>query len=590
MGTSVESWVEEQAGLTKPDKIYWFQGDVKEVERLIETGIKEEKTGPHNTFTELNHKIFPNSYLHRSHPTDVARTEHLTYVCTATKDDAGPNNNWMDPTETKSMLTRLFDGCMKGRTMYVIPYMMGHPESPYAKPCIQLTDSIYVVVSMYIMTRAGSKTLERIGNSDGFVKGLHSIGELDPNRRYIMHFPEENLVMSYGSGYGGNALLGKKCFSLRIASHQGYREGWLAEHMIIMGVEDLKTGETFYFLGAFPSACGKTNLAMIDPVLDGYRVTTIGDDIAWVHPGPDGRLYAINPEAGFFGVAPGTSDRTNPNMMKTLRSDRFYPTLFTNTGLDRKTNAPWWEGLTDIVPENILDWQGEVWTPSSGKPIAHPNSRFTVSLYNCPVLSDEYDNPEGVPISGIIFGGRRSNTIPLVREGFDWAHGVFMASSLGSETTTAATGKVGVVRRDPMAMLPFCGYNMADYFRHWLDMEAKIGDPPKIFFVNWFKKDDDGSFIWPGFRDNFRVIKWMIERIKGVSGANITPIGLIPRYEDLELDGLDMDRTTYEKLFRIKKDEWKKEIEEIKTFYKQFGNRFPERLYGYLKDLDGYFS
>jgi phosphoenolpyruvate carboxykinase (GTP) len=586
MPTAVERWVEEQARLTKPEKIYWVDGNEEEMRGLVEEGIKREKTGPHNTFLELNHSIFPNSFLHRSHPTDAARTEHLTFVCTEKKDDAGPNNNWMEPVEAKGMLSGLFDGCMKGRTLYVIPYMMGHPESHYAKPCIQITDSIYVVVSMYIMTRAGRKTLERIGDSENFVKGLHSIGELDPARRYIMHFPEENLVMSYGSGYGGNALLGKKCFSLRIASFQGFKEGWLAEHMIIMGVEDLKAKETFYFLGAFPSACGKTNLAMINPILEGYKVTTIGDDIAWINVGSDGRLYAINPEAGFFGVAPGTSDKTNSTMMETLRSGEFFPTLFTNTGLDIDKNAPWWEGLTDIPPKNLLDWQGERWTPSSDKPVAHPNSRFTVSVYNCPVLSDQYDNPGGVPISGIIFGGRRSDTIPLVREGYDWANGVFMASSLGSETTTAATGEVGVVRRDPMAMIPFCGYNMADYCRHWLGMEERAKDLPTIFFVNWFQKDANGKFIWPGFRDNFRVIKWMMDRIKGrVKGIN-TPIGVIPAYEELELKGLDIDRETYNKLFEIDKEKWKKEIEEIKAFYSQFGPRLPERLMEYLIRLE----
>lgn len=586
MSTAVERWVEEQARLTKPDKIYWVEGKEEEIKGLVEEGIKRERTGPHNTFLELNHSIFPNSFLHRSHPTDVARTEHLTFVCTEKKDDAGPNNNWMEPVEAKRLVSGLFDGCMKGRTLYVIPYMMGHPESRYAKPCIQITDSIYVVVSMYIMTRAGRKTLERIGDSEDFVKGLHSIGELDPARRYIMHFPEENLVMSYGSGYGGNALLGKKCFSLRIASYQGVKEGWLAEHMIIMGVEDLKAKETFYFLGAFPSACGKTNLAMINPILEGYKVTTIGDDIAWINVGPDGRLYAINPEAGFFGVAPGTSEKTNPTMMETLRSGRFFPTLFTNTGLDIDRNAPWWEGLTDTPPKNLLDWQGERWSPSSDKPVAHPNSRFTVSVYNCPVLSDQYDNPAGVPISGIIFGGRRSDTVPLVREGYDWAHGVFMASSLGSETTTAATGQVGVVRRDPMAMIPFCGYNMADYFKHWLEMEKRIKNLPSIFFVNWFQKDANGKFIWPGFRDNFRVIRWMMDRIKGrVKGIN-TPIGIISAYEELELKGLDIDRETYNKLFEIDKDKWKKEIEEIKAFYSQFGPRLPERLMEYLKRLE----
>jgi phosphoenolpyruvate carboxykinase (GTP) len=590
MARLVERWVEEQAALTKPDKIYWVQGTEDEMRRLIEIGIREEKTGPHHTFRELNQKAFANAYLHRSHPNDVARTEHLTFVCTPTQEEAGPNNNWMEPKEAKQMVSKLFDGCMKGRTLYVIPYMMGNPDSPYAKPCIQITDSIYVVVSMYIMTRAGKKVLERIGASGKFVKGLHSIGDLDPNRRYIMHFPQEDLVMSIGSGYGGNALLGKKCFSLRIASYQGHREGWLAEHMIIMGVEEKKSGETMYLLGAFPSACGKTNLAMIDPILPGYKVTTLGDDIAWINVGADGRLYAINPEAGFFGVAPGTSEKTNPQMLRTLKSGRFYPTLFTNTGLDLDTNAPWWEGLTDRAPAHLLDWQGNPWDAASGKVAAHPNSRFTVSAYNCPTLSKEFDNPQGVPISAILFGGRRSDTVPLVCESFDWNHGVFKASSLGSETTTAAAGQVGIVRRDPMAMLPFCGYNMADYFRHWMNVGSRLKDPPKIFFVNWFKRDAQGLFIWPGFRENFRIIKWMMDRVKGIVPAKETPIGFMPNYADLDLSGLDIPQSTFAKLFEVNPDEWQKEIKGIEEFYGQFGDKLPQELTQHLRELKKLFS
>jgi phosphoenolpyruvate carboxykinase (GTP) len=586
--TNVERWVNEQAALTKPDRVYWLEGTEDEIRRLIDIGIKEEKTGGNQTFRELNHEAFANSYFHRSHPSDVSRTEHLTFVCHPRKDDAGPNNNWMDPAEAKAMLCKLFDGCMKGRTLYVIPYMMGHPDSPYAKPCIQITDSIYVVVSMYIMTRAGRKTLDRIGASDNFVRGLHSVGDLDPERRFIMHFPLENLVMSIGSGYGGNALLGKKCFSLRIASCQGFKEGWLAEHMIIMGIED-KEGRMTYLLGAFPSACGKTNLAMIDPVIKGYKVTTLGDDIAWINAGPDGRLYAINPEAGFFGVAPGTSDATNYNMMRTLRAGTFYPTLFTNTGLDLDTNMPWWEGLTKEAPGNLLDWQGKRYDPSAGKVAAHPNSRFTVSAYNCPTLSKEFDNPQGVPISGIIFGGRRSDTVPLVCESFDWEHGVFKASSLGSETTTAAAGAVGVVRRDPMAMLPFCGYNMGDYFRHWLH-GLRLQHPPRIFFVNWFQKDAAGNFAWPGFSDNSRIIKWMIDRIQGTAQAKETPIGLVPHLEDLMLDGLDIPAATLAGLFEINPEEWKKEIEGIEAFYGQFGDRLPVELTEQLARMKKAFS
>ncbi len=583
MANAVEKWVEEQAKLTKPDTIYWVKGTEEEMRGLIETGIKVEKTGMHQTFRELNPQVFANSYLHRSHPNDVARTEQLTFVCPPNKEDAGPNNNWMEPGEAKRKISALFDGCMRGRTMYVIPYMMGHPASPYSKPCIQITDSIYVVVSMYIMTRVGQETIRRIGESDDFDKGLHSIGELDPEKRFIMHFPQEGLVMSIGSGYGGNALLGKKCFSLRIASAQGQKEGWLAEHMIIMGIED-PDGDTTYIAGAFPSACGKTNLAMIDPVLPGYKVTTLGDDIAWLNVGPDGRLYAINPEAGFFGVAPGTSDKTNPFMMETLRAGKFYPTLFTNTGLDTQTNAPWWEGLGDI-PDNLLDWQGNPYDKTSGKVVAHPNSRFTVSAYNCPTLSPEFDNPRGVPISAILFGGRRSTTVPLICESFDWEHGVFKASSLGSETTTAAAGEVGIVRRDPMAMLPFCGYNMADYFSHWIDVGTNLANPPKIFFANWFRKDGAGNFIWPGFRDNSRIIKWIIDRVKGKVSATKTPIGNLPKIDDLDLTGLDISRATMETLFEVNGDQWKNECDSIGEFYNQFGSRLPKQMGEHLEKL-----
>ena len=584
MGAIVEEWVEEQARLTKPEKVHWIQGTEDEMRKLVEVGIEEEKTGLHRTFQALNASVFPNSYLHRSHPTDVARTEHLTYVCLPKKEDSGPNNNWMEPSEALKMLRPLYDGCMRGRTLYVIPYMMGHPESPYARPCVQITDSVYVAVSMYIMTRVGTRVLDIINSTGRFVKGLHSIGDLDPQRRFIMHFPQDDLVMSFGSGYGGNALLGKKCISLRIASYLGYRQGWLAEHMIIMGVQD-PDGDVTYILGSFPSACGKTNLAMLDPVMEGYKVFTLGDDIAWINPGPDGRLYAINPEAGFFGVAPGTSDKTNPNMMKTLRGDKFYPTLFTNTGLDTSTNSPWWEGLTEVAPANMLDWQGKPYDQKSGGNAAHPNSRFTVSLYNCPTLSPEVDNPRGVPISGILFGGRRSATIPLVVESFDWEHGVFKASANGSETTAAATGQAGVVRRDPMAMLPFCGYNMADYFAHYIRIGAGLPQPPKMFFVNWFRKDSQGKFIWPGFRDNSRVIKWMVDRIKGKVPARRTPVGLMPRLEDLDMTGLSLPPGTMETLFEVNKADWRKEAAEIEAFYAQFGDRLPQALKKRLADL-----
>ena len=583
MSGIVERWVEEQAALTKPAKIHWMDGTEDDVRKLVEIGIKEEKIAGHPTFQPLNGAIFPGSYIHRSHPSDVARTEHLTYVCLPKKDDSGPNNNWMEPAHAIDMLRPLYDGCMKGRTLYVIPYMMGHPHSPYARACVQITDSVYVAVSMYIMTRVGPAVLDIINATGRFVKGLHSIGDLDPQRRFIMHFPQDDLVMSIGSGYGGNALLGKKCISLRIASYLGYRQGWLAEHMIIMGVQS-PDGDITYLLGSFPSACGKTNLAMLDPVFEGYKVWTLGDDIAWINPGPDGRLYAINPEAGFFGVAPGTSDKTNPNMMKTLKGDKFYPTLFTNTGVDTDSNAPWWEGLTDEPPAHMLDWQARPWDRSAG-PAAHPNSRFTASIYNCPGLSPEVDNPKGVPISGILFGGRRSSTIPLVTEAFDWEHGVFKASANGSETTAAATGQAGVVRRDPMAMLPFCGYNMGDYFAHYLKIGSGLAHPPKIFSVNWFKKDDKGSFIWPGFRDNSRVIKWMVDRIKGKVQGRQTPIGIMPNIQDLDLQGLAISDATMKELFRIDKAEWEHEAAETEAFYAQFGARLPAALTKRLAEL-----
>ncbi|OGS35769.1 MAG: phosphoenolpyruvate carboxykinase [Elusimicrobia bacterium RIFOXYB2_FULL_49_7] len=584
MATHVEKWVQQQAELTKPDSIYWMDGSEEEARRLIAIGIEKEKIAGHPTFTKLNDSIFPNSFFHRSHPTDVARTEHLTYVCIPNKEEAGPNNNWMLPEEGKKKVTPLFDGCMRGRTMYVIPYTMGNPKSPYAKPCVQVTDSVYVAVSMRIMTRVGKETLDRIGESDYFVKGLHSIGDLSPDRRWIMHFPKENLVMSIGSGYGGNALLGKKCFSLRIASYLGQQEGWLAEHMIVIGVETPE-GKTHYFLGAFPSACGKTNLALLDPTLKGYKVWVLGDDIAWINVGKDGRLYAINPEKGFFGVAPGTSKTTNPTMIKTLKNNKYFPTLYTNTAVDNDTNTPWWEGLTDSYPNSLTDWQGKQYDPSSGKPAAHPNSRFTVSAYNCPTLSPEFDNPEGVPISGIIFGGRRKTTLPLVYETTSWDHGVFSASIMGSETTTAALHQVGVVRRDPMAMLPFCGYNMGDYFKHWLSFKNRASNLPKIFVVNWFRKDEKGEFMWPGFRENSRVIKWMIERIEQKVDTETTPLGLLPKQEDFDLNGLDIKKETMQKLFAIDREEWKKEIEDIETFYSQYSGKIPQELLQHLDDL-----
>jgi phosphoenolpyruvate carboxykinase (GTP) len=461
--------------------------------------------------------------------------------------------------------------------MYVLPYMMGHPDSPYAKACVQLTDVSYVAISMRIMTRLGKRILGKIGKSENFVKGIHSVGDFDPDKRYIMHFPEDSLVWSIGSGYGGNALLGKKCFSLRIASWLGYRQGWLAEHMVIMGIEDLR-GNVTYITAAMPSACGKTNLAMLESALPEYKVWTLGDDIAWLNIGPDGRLYAINPESGYFGVAPGTSMKTNPNMIRTLKASNFYPTLFTNVALNTDTNEPWWEGLDGKPPEHLLDWQGRPWDAGQGTKAAHPNSRFTVSLYNCPTLSREYDNPTGVPISAVILGGRRSKLIPLVTEAFNWEHGVFLGARMGSETTAAAAGKVGVLRRDPMAMLPFCGYNMGDYFRHWINMGRLMSRPPRIYAMNAFRVDEQGKFLWPGFGENIRILKWIIDRVSGWAGARETPLGLVPDVNSFPTEGLGISRDNLQKLFEVRAGEWQEEVQDIQAFLDRFGHRLPYEI------------
>jgi phosphoenolpyruvate carboxykinase (GTP) len=578
MPTPLKEWVDEQARLTKPDRVYWCDGSEEESRRLIEIGMKEEKINGHPVFQPIDQANWPNAYYHRSHPTDVARAEQLTFICHPDKETVGPNNNWMAPEEAKAKVRKLFDGCMKGRTMYVMPYMMGHPDSPYAKACVQLTDVSYVAVSMRIMTRMGQQAIERIGDKKDFVKGLHSVGDFDPNKRFIMHFPLENLVWSVGSGYGGNALLGKKCFALRIASWQGYQEGWLAEHMVVMGIEDPK-GRTTYIAAALPSACGKTNLAMLESALPGYKITTLGDDIAWLNVGPDGRLYAINPEAGFFGVAPGTSMKTNPNMMRTLKVKDFYPVLFTNTALDVAKNEPWWEGLDGAVPSQVLDWQGKPWTPGGETKAAHPNSRFTVSIRNCPMLSKEYDNPQGVPLSAILFGGRRTRLIPLVAEAFNWQHGVFLGARMGSETTAAAQHKIGMLRRDPMAMLPFCGYNMGDYFSHWLKVGKRLKDPPKIYSVNWFRVDENDKFIWPGYGDNIRVIKWILDRVHGEVGAKDTPVGLVPELKDFDMTGLNIPKDKLEKLFAVDPAEWKDEVADIEKHLNKFGARLPQEMW-----------
>ena len=587
MTTPLEKWVEEQAQFAKPSRIYWCDGTEEEARRIVEIGMSEEKVDGQPVFRLLNQKAFPHSYLHRSHPTDVARTENLTYICLSDRELAGPNNNWMEPGKAKDFLRRLSGGCMAGKTMYVLPYMMGHPDSPLAKPCVQLTDSSYVAVSMRIMTRMGKEVVQRIGPSENFVRGFHSVGTFDPRRRFIMHFPEENLVWSIGSGYGGNALLGKKCFSLRIASFLGKKEGWLAEHMIIIGLENPE-GKINYILAALPSASGKTNLAMLESALPGYRIWTLGDDIAWVRIGADGRLYAINPEFGFFGVAPGTSFKTNPNMMRTLQGDSFFPTIFTNTALKLETNEPWWEGLEDPIPAKLFDWRGDPWQPGSPKPAAHPNSRFTVSIKQCPTLSPEYENPAGVPISAILFGSRRSKVMPLVFESFTWPRGVLMGAIMGAETTAAATGKVGVLRRDPMAMLPFCGYNMADYFGHWLEMGKKMAHPPKIFFINWFRRDEAGKFLWPGFGENVRVLKWIIERATrpGQIGARETPIGWIPERGNLDLSGMAIPEENFPKLFAVDREEWKVELEDARVFLAKFGDRMPREILEEFHNLE----
>ncbi len=588
MNTPLQQWVDEQAKLTKPDKVYWCDGSEEECRRLIAIGETEEKINGRPVFTKLNQNSWPNAYFHRSSSNDVARTEQVTFVCPRNKEDAGPNNNWMDPVEAKTKMSKLFDGCMKGRTMYVLPYTMGHPDSPFAKFCVQVTDSVYVAVSMRIMTRMSKDVVTKIGNSTNFVAGLHSIGELDPNRRFIMHFPDENLVWSFGSGYGGNALLGKKCIALRIASTQGRREGWLAEHMLIMGVEDPQ-GKISYLAAAFPSACGKTNLAMLRSTLPGYKIWTVGDDIAWLRVGTDGRLWAINPEAGFFGVAPGTSQKTNPSMVATIKNNKVFPTLFTNTAYNPDTNEPWWEGMDGEKPKNLIDWKGEPHDPSGGNKAAHPNSRFTVSAHNCPTLSPEYENPQGVPISAIILGGRRATTIALVAEAKNWLQGVFMGARTGSETTAAASGQVGVVRRDPFAMLPFCGYNMGDYFAHWLAIGKKLKNPPRIFQVNWFKTDDTGKIIWPGFGENIRVIKWILARLENKVGARETPVGLLPNINDLDLSGLNLTANTVERLFELNPEQWKAEAMDTKKYFEKFGNHVPAELLEECEQLEAGF-
>lgn len=571
----VQKWVEEMAKLTKPDSIVWIDGSEEEREKLTKQALE---TGE---LIELDQNKLPGCLLHRTAVNDVARVEHLTFICTSRREDAGPTNNWMSPAEAYEKLGKLFDGAMKGRTMYVIPYLMGPAGSPFSKVGIELTDSIYVVLNMRIMTRMGKIAMQQLGDSGDFVKGLHSKGELDPEKRFICHFPEDNTIWSIGSGYGGNVLLGKKCFSLRIASHMARKEGWMAEHMLIVGIED-PHGNTSYIAAAFPSACGKTNLAMLIPPesLKGYKVWTVGDDIAWMRIGKDGRLWATNPEAGFFGVAPGTSMKTNANAMRTVQKN----TIFTNV-LHTPENTVWWEGMDVPPPANGTDWKGNLWTPESGEKGAHPNSRFTAPASQCPSISPEWENPEGVPISAVIFGGRRAKVAPLVYQAFNWQHGVFVGATMASETTAAATGQVGVVRRDPMAMIPFCGYNMADYFAHWLEMGKRIPNPPKIFHVNWFRLDENGKFMWPGYGENLRVLKWILERCSGGVEAVETPIGYVPVRGSIDTTGLDIPQETIEALLSVDRSVWLEELDGQAEFFKKFGDRLPKALWDEFEAL-----
>jgi phosphoenolpyruvate carboxykinase (GTP) len=561
--TSVaEKWVEEAAGLTQPSRVVWSDGSKAEYDSLIEAMLQD------GTLLPLNARTYPNCYLHRSHPSDVARTEQLTFICSREKVGAGPTNNWIAPAEAKSKAGALFRGSMKGRTMYAIPYLMGPSGSPMSRVGLMVTDSAYVVASMHLMTRVGQVAIQHMRRDDDFIAGLHSLGDLSPDRRLILHFPEEKLIWSVGSGYGGNALLGKKCHALRIASWQAREEGWLAEHMLIIGVEDPE-GRVTYLAAAMPSASGKTNLAMAVSHLPGWRVWTLGDDIAWMWVDQSGQLRAVNPERGFFGVAPNTSPKTNPNATAMVRSN----TIFTNVAMT-PDGEPWWEGLTPSAPAGLVDWQGRPWNPGSG-PAAHPNSRFTVLAEQCPSIAPNWEDPQGVPISGVIFGSRRSAVIPLVFEAFDWAHGVFLGSAMSTETTAAITGQVGVVRRDPMAMIPFCGYNMADYFAHWLAMGPRLAKPPRIFRVNWFRKGADSRFLWPGYGDNVRVLKWMVERIRGTGRATETPIGWVPAPGALDMSGLDVTPAQLAEALRCEASEWLPALDDLGEFYKDFGSRLP---------------
>ena len=568
-------WIEEMKAMLNPDNVVWIDGSKEQLDALRAQAVED------GTLIKLDQEKLPGCYLHRTAPNDVARVEDRTFICAKTKEAAGPTNNWMDPQEMYAKLTKLYTNSMKGRTMYIIPFIMGPAKSPFSKVGIEITDSIYVVLNMDIMTRVGKIAIEELSEKGDFTKCLHCTADVNPEERYIVQFPEDNTIWSINSAYGGNVLLGKKCFALRIASFLGKNEGWMAEHMLILGLENPQ-GEVKYVSAAFPSACGKTNLAMLIPPkeLEGYKVWTVGDDIAWLRVGPDGRLYAINPEAGFFGVAPGTSSKTNKNALLTTMSN----TIFTNVAL-RDDNTVWWEGHDDETPAHCIEWKGEEWTSDSEEKAAHPNSRFTAPARQCPCISSEWENPAGVPISAIIFGGRRAKTAPLVYQSFDWNHGVFVGSTMASETTAAAAGAVGVVRRDPMAMKPFIGYNVGDYFAHWIEMGKKIANPPKIFNTNWFRKNDDGKFLWPGFGDNMRVLLWILDRCDGKVGAVESPIGYLPNKEDLNLAGLDISEEDLNELLNVDKEVWLDEVAQIKELYAGF-EKLPAELAEQLKALE----
>jgi phosphoenolpyruvate carboxykinase (GTP) len=579
---AVNSWVDEIVAMTRPDEVVWIDGSEEQLNSLRKQSLAAGE------IIELNPDKLPGCYLHRTAVNDVARVEHRTFICSREKEQAGPTNNWMDPAEMYAKLRELYDGSMKGRTMYVIPFSMSVPESPFAKFGIEVTDSIYVVLNMAIMTRIGIRVLKCLDASkdpSDFTKGLHAKANIDEENRYIVQFPEDNAIWSINSGYGGNVLLGKKCFALRIASFLGRNEGWMAEHMLILGIENPQ-GEIRYLAAAFPSACGKTNLAMLIPPevykKKGYKVWCVGDDISWLRVGSDGRLWAVNPEAGFFGVAPGTNMKSNPNALLSCQKN----TIFTNVVHNLDDNTVWWEGLDKNPPKNALNWKGETWDASGVSNGAHPNRRFTAPASQCPCISSEFEAPQGVPISAIVFGGRRAKTAPLVYQSRDWDHGVFVGSIMASETTAAASGAVGVVRRDPMAMLPFCGYHMGDYFAHWLDMGKKIPNPPKIFNVNWFRTDDNGKFIWPGYGDNMRVLEWIIHRAFGEADAEESPIGYLPKPEDINLEGLDISVDTLKGLLTVDKDLWKDETKGIHEFYAKFGDKLPPKLKEELATLE----